>query len=66
YVAVSALGVGAPDGACTGTHFFSYACATTGTCTATRCTASGKAQQGTQAWTKTLDIGGTWGGSSGY
>jgi len=67
YVSVTNLGVGAPDGTCLTTHFFSYACATaTGTCTATRCTAGGKPQQGTAAWTKTLDINGTWGGSAGY
>jgi len=67
YQTVANLGVGAPDATCLSTHFFSYACATaTGTCTATRCTAGGKPQQGTAAWTKTLDINGTWGGSSGY
>lgn len=65
YVVVGSLGVGAPE-TCASTHFFSYACATTGTCTATRCTVSGKPQQGTVLWTKTLDIGGTWGGSAGY
>ena len=67
YVTVANLGVGAPDGACSTTHFFSYACATaTGTCTATRCTTGGKPQQGTTGWTKALDIGGTWTGSAGY
>ena len=66
YVTVANLGVGAPDGTCSSTHFFSYACATTGTCTATRCTAGGKPQQGASAWTKTLTIPGVWGGSAGY
>jgi len=65
YVAVASLGVGAPT-ACTSTHFFSYACATDGSCTATRCTAGGKPQQGTVAWTKTLDIAGAWTGTAGY
>ena len=68
YVTVAGLGVGAPDGTCLSTHFFSYACATaTGTCTATRCTgAAGKPQGGTTAWTKALSIAGTWTGTAGY
>jgi len=65
YVVVSSLGVGAPE-ACATTHYFSYACTTAGLCTATRCTSGGKPQQGTIVWTKTLDISGTWGGSTGY
>jgi len=65
YVAVSGLGVDAPA-ACTTTHFFSYACATTGVCTATRCTTGGKPQQGTTSWTKALDIAGAWTGTAGY
>jgi type IV pilus assembly protein PilE len=67
YQTVSGLGVGAPDGACASTHYFSYACNNgTGTCTATRCTAGGKPQQGTASWTKSLDIVGTWSGTGGY
>jgi len=67
YAVVSGLGVGAPDATCLSTHFFSYACATaTGTCTATRCTAGGKPQQGATGWTKTLTVAGVWGGSAGY
>ena len=66
YVTVANLGVGAPDGTCASTHFFSYACTTAGLCTATRCTAGGKPQQGTAAWTKTLTVAGVWGGSPGY
>lgn len=66
YQAVASLGVSAPT-ACAVTHYFSYACdAGTGTCTATRCAAGGKTPQGTIAYTKTLDVGGTWGGTAGY
>jgi len=71
YVAVAGLSVGAPTG-CLATHYFSYACvagagAGAGTCTATRCTAGGKPPQSTVgAYTKTLDIGGIWGGTAGY
>lgn len=66
YVAVGSLSVGAPA-ACTGTHYFSYACNTgNGTCTATRCTAGGKGPQSTIAYTKTLTIAGVWGGTAGY
>jgi len=65
YVVVATLGVGAPE-TCATTHYFSYACTTAGLCTATRCTTGGKPQQGTAAWTKTLSIDGTWGGSAGY
>ena len=66
YQTVAGLGVSAPT-ACATTHFFSYACvAGTGTCTATRCTAGGKTPNGTLAYTKTLDVGGTWGGTAGY
>jgi prepilin-type N-terminal cleavage/methylation domain-containing protein len=67
YQTVANLAVGAPDGACSTTHYFSYACASaSGLCTATRCTSGGKPQQGTANWTKTLDVAGTWGGSVGY
>jgi prepilin-type N-terminal cleavage/methylation domain-containing protein len=66
YSTVANLGVGAPK-TCASTHFFSYACATTnGTCTATRCTSGGKPQQGTTAWTKALNVDGTWTGTAGY
>ena len=66
YQTVAGLGVSAPA-ACAVTHFFSYACdAGTGTCTATRCTAGGKTPNGALAYTKTLDVGGTWGGTAGY
>jgi prepilin-type N-terminal cleavage/methylation domain-containing protein len=65
YVVATSLGVGAPSG-CQSTHYFSYACTTAGTCTATRCTASGKPSQGTTAWTKSLTIEGVWGGTAGY
>ena len=66
YTTVAGLGVEAPT-ACTGTHYFSYSCASaTGTCTATRCTASGKSPQGATAYTKTVDVGGSWGGDAGY
>ncbi|MDD5108858.1 MAG: prepilin-type N-terminal cleavage/methylation domain-containing protein [Candidatus Omnitrophica bacterium] len=47
----------------TGTHYFTYACAASGTCTATRCTTAGKAPVGPSAYTKTLAVDGTWGGT---
>jgi len=63
---IADLGVDAP-GACGVTHYFSYACAAaTGTCTATRCTAGGKAPQSGVAYTKTLTIAGDFGGTAGY
>jgi len=65
YVVAASLGVGAPA-ACASTHFFSYACTTDGTCTATRCTTGGKPQDGTTAWTKSLTVAGVWGGTAGY
>ena len=66
YQGVAGLGVSAPT-ACAATHYFSYACAAgTGTCTATRCTAGGKTPDSAIAYTKTVDVGGTWGGSAGY
>ncbi|MBU4418270.1 MAG: prepilin-type N-terminal cleavage/methylation domain-containing protein [Candidatus Omnitrophica bacterium] len=67
YVTIAGLGVLAPT-VCAPTHFFSYDCvAATGTCTATRCLAGGKAPQGTApAYTKTLDVAGLWTGSAGY
>ena len=66
YQAVAGLGVSAPT-ACATTHYFSYACdAGTGTCTATRCTGSGKTPNGAVAYTKSVDVSGTWGGSAGY
>ena len=65
YLAVSSLGVAAPT-TCASTHYFSYSCATaTGTCTATRCAASGKTPN-TTAYTKTLSIDGVWAGDPGY
>ena len=65
YVAVASLGVAVPT-ACASTHYFSYSCATaTGTCTATRCAASGKTPN-TTAYTKTLSVLGVWGGDAGY
>ncbi|MCX5694518.1 MAG: prepilin-type N-terminal cleavage/methylation domain-containing protein [Candidatus Omnitrophica bacterium] len=67
YQTVLGLGVGAPT-TCASTHFFSYSCSSSdGLCTATRCVGTnGKPQGGTAAWTKTLDINGSWGGSAGY
>ena len=66
YDTVANLGVAAPT-ACAGTHYFSYSCAAaTGTCTATRCTAGGKNPDGAVAYTKTVDVNGTWGGTAGY
>ena len=54
--------------ACAPTNYFSYACAVaTGTCTATRCAAGGKAPQGSADSankTKTLAVDGTWGGTA--
>ncbi len=65
YVTIASLGVGAPE-SCATTHFFSYSCATSGTCTATRCTAGGKTPNGSTAYTKTLNIAGAFGGTAGY
>ena len=66
YLDVANLGVAAPT-ACAPTHYFSYACAVlTGTCTATRCIAGGKSPNGTVAYTKILDIPGTFTGTPGY
>jgi prepilin-type N-terminal cleavage/methylation domain-containing protein len=66
YTTVAGLGVAAPT-ACTTTHYFSYACSSsTGTCTATRCTASGKTPNASTAYTKTVGVDGTWGGDAGY
>ena len=66
YVLLASLGVDAPSSCTGGTHFFSYACTTDGTCTATRCTTGGKPAQGATAWTKSLTIAGSWGGTAGY
>ena len=65
YVALASLSVGAPS-TCVATHYFSYACTTAGTCTATRCTTGGKPPVSTIGYTKALDIAGTWSGSAGY
>lgn len=66
YKAVADLGVGAPT-SCTVSHFFAYSCDTTsGTCTAVRCTASGRTPNSATVYTKTLDVAGTSGGTSGY
>jgi type IV pilus assembly protein PilA len=66
YVDVPSLGVSAPT-SCSTTHYFSYSCDTAGLCTATRCTSGGKSRNSTMgAWTKTLSIAGTWGGSAGF
>jgi predicted CxxxxCH...CXXCH cytochrome family protein len=66
YTTVAGLGVAAPT-ACTSTHYFSYSCASaTGTCTATRCTSSGKTPQGATGYTKTVTVDGVWGGDAGY
>ena len=65
YNTVANLPVEAPS-ACATTHYYSYACATTGTCTATRCTAGGKAPNVGTAYTITLTVAGAWGGTAGY
>lgn len=59
------LVVDAPT-ACTTTHYFRYACAASGTCTATRCTAGGKTPNGALAYTISVTIAGVWGGTAGY
>ncbi|MCX5711539.1 MAG: prepilin-type N-terminal cleavage/methylation domain-containing protein [Candidatus Omnitrophica bacterium] len=54
------LVVSGMPGACAATHYFSYACAATGTCTATRCTAGGKSPNFSgAAYTIALAIDGT-------
>ncbi len=65
YATVPNLPVEAPS-SCANTHYFSYACTTTGTCTATRCTSGGKAPQGPSRYTLNLSIDGEWGGTAGY
>jgi len=65
YITVANLGVGAPL-VCVTTHYFSYECTTAGLCTATRCTTGGKTPNVTTAYTKTLAVDGTWGGTAGY
>lgn len=62
---VASLGVEAPTG-CATTHYFSYTCAATGTCTATRCASGGKTPNSTVAYTKTLTAAGVLGGTAGY
>mgnify|MGYP003804483995 CR=1 FL=1 len=59
------LPVEAPT-ACTNTHYYSYTCANTGTCTANRCTAGGKTPNAQAAHNITLTIDGVWGGTAGY
>lgn len=59
------LPVEAPT-ACTDTHYYSYTCAETGTCTANRCTAGGKTPNAAASHEITLDIDGDWGGTPGY
>ena len=65
YTNLGNLGVEAPA-TCTSTHYFSYACSTDGTCTATRCTTSGKTPNFSSAYTKTLTPAGVWTGTGGY
>ena len=61
---MSDLGVDAPTTAAA-THYFTYSCSsTTGTCTATR--DGTKSPTSVIAYTKTLGIDGTWGGTPGY
>jgi prepilin-type N-terminal cleavage/methylation domain-containing protein len=65
YEVVANLGVAAPT-TCASTHYFSYTCdSTNGTCTANRCSASGKTPN-TTTYNKTLSIVGVWGGTAGY
>ncbi len=58
------IGTPAPAG-CQGSHYFSYACvgAASGVCTASRCTANGKAPQHPVGYSITLAPDGTWGGA---
>jgi len=63
---IANLGIANVPTACATTHYFSYACTTAGTCTATRCMANGKSPQGTTAYFKSLTIDGTFGGTAGY
>lgn len=59
------LPVEAPT-ACTTTHYYSYTCATTGSCTANRCTTGGKTPNATTTHAITLSIDGGWSGTAGY
>ena len=65
YQGVANLDVAAPTDCSATTHYFSYSCDNTGTCTATRCTSGGKTPSG-PSYTKTLAVSGVWGGSAGY
>ncbi|MBM3244216.1 MAG: prepilin-type N-terminal cleavage/methylation domain-containing protein [Candidatus Omnitrophica bacterium] len=61
---IANMGVEAPVGCAQATHYFSYACAATGTCTATRCTAGGKPPVSTVAYVLVLSQDGSWTGST--
>ena len=63
--AVTNLVVDVPTTA-TSTHFFTYATATTGTSTAMRNTSGGKLPASSTAYSITLGVAGTWGGTAGY
>ncbi len=62
------LDSGLPQGSCNANYYFSYTCdAATGLCTATRCTAGGKAPNFTgAAYTVALSVNGTWTNAGGY
>ncbi len=65
YGTLAQIGTPAPAG-CQASHYFQYACtAATGVCTATRCTAGGKAPQAPAGagYTITLAPNGTWAGA---
>ena len=52
--------------ACQPSHFFSYGCASSGTCTATRCTGSEGKSPYSAAYEINLDIDGVFDGTPGY
>ncbi len=65
YTTLANLAVSAPS-ACANTHYFSYSCANTGTCTANRCVAGGKTPNAAATYSITLTAAGAWGGTAGY
>ena len=65
-LSVSDVPTASATGVCYSTSFyFGYSCATSGTCTATRCTSGGKDPDGAAGTYLTLGINGVGGGSGG-
>lgn len=65
YGTLGDLASGLPS-ACSTSYYFSYSCNSTGGCTATRCTTGGKSPQGSEAYTMTLSILGSFSGTGNW